>query len=201
MKKLVLLAALLSGTAAVAQADEALYGGVGIGSATQKIDIDLPQSGRKVGAKVYLGYQFNENFAVEGAYTYLNKTTFSLSTAEAGNSVSFNYKTTGHLFSVAATGFLPINDQFSLIGKAGIGIYHSRGTASANENGPDFMYTATGSGNKTTATPVIGVGAEFTVNKGMAIRGEYEYFGKPKAAGDAELKRMDMFTLSLRSTF
>ena len=198
MKKLALIAAILSGTTAVAQADESMYAGIGLGYATQKIDlphvegITVSQKKGKLAGKIYAGYQFNENLAVEGAYHYLNKNSLTF-VALASPTEKVTAKLSGHLLGLTLNGILPIHEQFSLVGKAGVGLYHAR-TSSHILEGND-------STKKSKIVPVIGLGGEFKINKDLTLRGEYEYFGKPKLEEDLKMSRLDMFTISLRHTF
>jgi OOP family OmpA-OmpF porin len=62
-------------------------------------------------------------------------------------------------YTVAGTGTIPLNERWSLIGKVG-----------AAENRPDV------GGNRTAL--LLGIGVGYTLNKNMAVRLEYEDFGK-----------------------
>jgi OOP family OmpA-OmpF porin len=205
MKKLLLIAT-LCGIGFTAHADEGSYVGVGLGYGTQKLDhlgSGENQHTGKLGAKIYGGYQFNDNFALEGGYHYLNKTKADWSTSyDRWTKESGNFSLQGHLFSVAAVGIIPVNSQFSLFGKLGGGAYHAKAKAAWTET--DFYGTESenASKTKTHGVPVFGLGGEYKFDKNMAVRVEYENFGKPKAWDtEAKLKRLDMFSISFRNAF
>ncbi len=145
------------------------YLGGSVGKATIKPDTGALPAGAtedrsSTGYKVLVGYQFNPNLAIEGAFQNLGKYTFSA----AGSSAVL--KNQG--VSVAAVGFLPVATDFSLIGKAGIVMSRFKGSASA----PGFSLTD----SETKSSLMLGFGAEYNLTSAVAIRGEYEYFGKPE---------------------
>ena len=210
MKKLVLVAT-LCGIGFTAHADEGSYVGVGLGHATQKLgDLGsgVNQHAGKLGAKIYGGYQFNDNFALEGGYHYLNKNKIDHSYSDQDSSGNAHLSVQGHLFSLAAVGIVPINPNFSLFGKLGGGAYHSKVNAgytityASNTRFDGLTVSDSGSGKKTHAVPVFGIGGEYKFDKNMAVRVEYENFGKPKLAdSDVKLKRLDMLSISFRTAF
>lgn len=206
MKKLVLIAA-LCGIAFSAQAEEGGYMGLGLGYATQKLDLELDSDVKahtgKLGAKIYGGYQFNENFAVEGAYHYLNKSKITWDLSDAGETSNGFLTTQGHVFSAAAVGILPLSPDFSLFGKLGAALYASKSTYQDTYNDGVTVENEHDSTRHTTLTPVVGIGAEYKIDKNMALRFEYENFGKPKLSSESttKMKRVDMFSIGLRSTF
>ncbi|MFQ5756980.1 MAG: porin family protein [Acidiferrobacterales bacterium] len=80
------------------------YAGIGIGNA----DLDRGGFDDDTGFKIFGGYQFNKNFAVEGAYIDLG-----------------DFKSPTQLISVdgfqaAASGIIPLAKQFRVFGKAGL---------------------------------------------------------------------------------
>lgn len=203
MKKL-LLVAILSSTALAAQADEGSYMGVGLGYATQKITSDNLVSGAnqhtgKFGAKVYGGYQFNDNFALEAGYNYLNRDKIDWSSTSSSGHV----KIQGHIFSLAATGILPLNETFSLFGKLGAAGYYTK--TESEETKKVLLIPVSHSqqeSNQTKFAPVFGVGAEYKLNKASALRVEYENFGKPKVtAANRQMQRVDMVSIGVRTAF
>ena len=223
MKKLVLAAALCS-IVLTAQAEEKIYAGLGLGYATQKQDdretqseftvnvsghtveshsttssVPAIQNNGKLGAKIYAGYQFNDNFALEVGYSYLGKSkaAYTYNGMVDQDTEEVNTLVKGQLLSITANGMFPVNDSFSLLGKLGVGAYYSQTSIRAKIDGEDITKPL----NKTSAVPVVGVGAEFKLNKTLALRAEYEYFGKPKFADDTKMKRVDMFSIGLRSVF
>lgn len=138
-----------------------LAGVTGLGSSVNKTDTAY---------KLQVGYQFNQNFAVEGGYVDLGKAKYSASFT--GGNLSTEYKASG--LNVAAIGILPVTDAFSVFGK--LGVMNAKVDASAG---------GIALGNSASATkisPNWGLGVSYDVNKQFAIRAEFEQFSK---VGDA----------------
>jgi OOP family OmpA-OmpF porin len=134
--------ALTASMAARADVEPGFYLGAGVG--TTKIDDDsfdgINFDDSDTGFKVFGGYSFNQNFAVEASY-------FDLGEA-SGNfeDVSFDVGVSG--FNVSAVGVLPLTDMFSLFGKLGYAFYdldaHATivgvGSGSASDSQSDLAY-------------------------------------------------------------
>lgn len=152
---------LLAGAAAHADVQPGFYVGAGVGQATLEVDgsgFDADDTS----FKVFGGYAFNQNFAVE--LTYLNggkpDETFRVGTV----SVNVEGELTG--FNASVIGRLPLNESFSLFAKAGYGTYDIEITGrsgntrvSFDDDGSEFSY---------------GAGAAFSFNESFELRAEYE---------------------------
>lgn len=164
MKKLLIAAALAStfmATSAFAQG----YIGFGVGSATTRgansssgaVTVTGGDSS-KGSTKIYGGFQFTPNWGLEGQYTDLGSRDYTVTTAGVvtgrGNARFSQY-------SLAGTGTLPLGSNFALIGKLGV-----------SANRANFP----GSNNKTSA--MAGVGVSYSITPQLAVRLEYEDFGK-----------------------
>jgi OOP family OmpA-OmpF porin len=169
----------------VAAQAEGYFVGGNVGRSEQKLDggnISLKDNG--TGFKLNGGYQFNANYGVEVAYVNLGKAEVN------GNGASV--KSEPQTFFVAATGTLPLNNEFSLFGKVGIAQNHVKITARA----PGF--SASESDNRTTA--VFGIGAAYQLNKNVSFVAEYENFGKIAKDQPASLKA-DLLSVGVRYSF
>lgn len=215
MKKLILLTTILCITA-TAHAEQAAYMGLGLGYTNKEYEsgsilakTKVPQgfsSSHKedqdrLGLKLYGGYQFNDNFAIEGGYAYLNKNKLSLAFQKAGDKLNGQLQTKLHTLFVTANGIIPLNDSFAVFGKAGLAWMHAKNEASINLSSSNDSTHVSKKGNRNSVTPVIGAGAEWKLNKSLALRAEYEYFGKPKVTDSIKMKRVDMFSVGLRMNF
>ncbi len=147
MKK-IFMAAAVAASFAAAPAFAQLYLGAGAGEA--KTDT------RETSWKVYGGYQFNPTWGLELGYNDLGK--------YRGSDIES--------YSLAATGTIPLNERWSLLGKLG-----------ATENRPD----APGTGNHTAV--LIGVGVGYSLSRNVGVRLEYEDFGKLSDAGGSSRGR------------
>ena len=164
MKQTLLLAALgLALSAPVVAYADGSYIGVNAGHTDQKVfaeGINGTAKDTSTGYKLYGGYDFSKNFGVEGGYmdSGNGKAVFSNGFFVAGKTTSLY---------VAATGTVPLSDQFSLFAKAGV----ASNRAKLHNSGGVYF-------DQRTTSPVLGIGAAYTVNKNIALVIEYEDFGK-----------------------
>jgi OOP family OmpA-OmpF porin len=190
-------------------------------STIDNINIAGDKAKGKFGGKIYVGYEFNQNFALEAGYNYLNKAKITTNGKASARFLGFpvgssSYKSEvslqGHVFSLAAKGTVPITEEFALFGKLGAALYHARSNTQFQFDKesfplPEKYRTYNNTSKKTVGTPIFGIGAEYKIDKSLALRAEYENFGKPKAfksdalRSEVKLKRLDMFSISLRNSF
>lgn len=165
---------------------EGAYIGANVGRSEMKLSIDQEGSSKKsdTGYKAYAGYNFTQNFGAEAGYVDLGKVdrTIDGTKLEAKN----------HAFYVAATGTLPLNEQFSLFAKAGVAQNRAKITIS------ELNFRESNSKNKTSA--IFGIGAAYNINKNLSAVAEYENFGKVASEGGDKLKA-DLLSIGLRYKF
>ena len=165
MKKILLAsatAAMLIAAPAFAQG----YVGLGIGSASLT-GLEGNESGStysggnsaKTSMKIFGGYQITPMWGVEAQYATLGKRDFVES---VNNNVVFTESFKTSQFSIAATGKLPLSSSFDLIGKLGVSA-NSVKFDGQNESATGLMY---------------GIGVTYKLTPAIAIRAEYEDFGK-----------------------
>lgn len=215
MKKLTLLASIL-GIAATAHADSGAYMGLGLGYTTKKYESESAlarsydvgddsfsnnEKQNRFGFKLYGGYQFNDNFAVEGGYAYFNKDKLSFNTQNSDISGSGQIQTKLQAMFVTANGIIPLNDSFAVFGKAGLALMHAKSDGSFSFSSIYGSGHISGNADKNSVTPVIGAGAEWKLNKSVALRAEYEYFGRPKVTDSFKMDRVDMLSVGVRTNF
>lgn len=115
---------------------------------------------------VFAGYRFNRNFAIEGAFHGLGNFDFDNGAAGTVNKLSF-----------AALGIMPLNDKFSLYGRAGI--YAMNGDRAAP--GSAFVGSAKSSGI------ALGVGMTYAFTSAISGRLEIQ---KTTHASDSDWKTL-----------
>jgi OOP family OmpA-OmpF porin len=118
-------------------------------------------SGADSAYKIYGGYQFNKNLAVEGAY--VDQGSFTQKGTAAGR--PFTIQTDIQGFMVTAVGTIPLG-SFALFGKAGV-IFEN---LSAKTTGPVTVTVNDG------GALAIGVGARYDFNRSFGLQAEYNYF-------------------------
>lgn len=135
----------------------------------------------KTGGKFFMGYDFNKNWAVELGYAGLGRPKFKYDGVGVASGASAHREVREESWNLVAKGSLPINEQFGLFGK--LGATWNRSQASFNLNSTNAAFTAAVGGTsytntKTRSDVLVGVGAQFYFNKNVAVRVEYEDFGR-----------------------
>jgi len=126
---------------AVAMAQSPWYAGVHIGQA----DVDEADD-EDTAFRILGGYQINQNFAAELAYTDFGK-------VDDG----FGGKVKGNAIELVGVGSWPVADRFSVYGKLGL----SRGEFKAGGLSDDSIEVTYGVGVRYDVTPQIGVRGEW----------------------------------------
>ncbi len=165
------LVSIAHGADAPAPAGDAPGPYVGIGLGLSKLG---PRNEGKDGAhgerpgvaKLYGGYRLTETWGVEAGLVKLGRVHNDTTTMD-GSMVHHNGE--AHSLYLAGTGRLALGHGFSLTGKAGV----SFGRVSAKDSG-DANFTL--GGNK--ASPLLGIGAEYKVNRNIALTFDLDGYGK-----------------------
>jgi OmpA-OmpF porin, OOP family len=156
----------------------------GAGLATSTINDNRTDTGYKL----FGGYQFNKNFALEGGYFDLGKAGFTATTVPAGT-LNGQIKLRG--LNLDAVGFLPITENLSLLGRVGANYAEAKDSFS-------------GTGAVTVANPAVtqsgtnvkyGMGLEYALTKTLALRGELERYRVNDAVGNHG--DVDLFSVGL----
>ncbi|HEV8334285.1 MAG TPA: outer membrane beta-barrel protein [Steroidobacteraceae bacterium] len=136
--------ALTASMAARADVQPGFYAGAGFGTTKINDDgFDDNVDDSDTGFKVFGGYSFNQNFAIEATYFDLGEASGSFDVGE-----DFDVGISG--FGVAAVGVLPLSDMFSLFGKLGYASYDidahveivGVGSGNASDSQSDLTYGA-----------------------------------------------------------
>jgi len=187
---LAVLAAIASPFAAAD--DMGWYGGVNVGQSRAKIDdggitskllgsglatSSISNDDRDTGYKIFGGYKFNRNFAVEGGYFDLGRFGFSATTVPAGT-LNGNIRLKG--LNLDAVGILPITEKFSVFGRVGVDYAEARdsfsGTGAVNVLNPNP--------SKRAANIKFGGGLQYDFTEALAMRLEAERYRIDDAVGN-----------------
>ncbi len=186
------LGIVLGGTQ-LARADDAdWYAGFGAGRSLSRLDDDriaqelnapgftttsIDTNSHRNTFKVFGGYQFNRNFALEGSYFDLGKFAFFAPSAPSG-AMDGTIDVRG--FALDAVGLLPLTDKFSAFAKIG-----------ASEAQTRDSFSATGGnsvGNPTPSlwrvNPKVGAGLVYMLTPHFGVRGEWERYRIDDAVRD-----------------
>lgn len=188
--KNILIAALVIGaslTSASAFA-EGGFAGVDVGRSNYSLDVSGTGSvsDRTTGFKLYGGWEFTPNLAIEGGYA-------DMGTGRVSNAAGTISAKTNALY-VAGKGTVPLNEQFSLYGK--LGVTRNKADYTVSSGATSFNP----SGNKTDLFAAAGVSYAFTKNVAGTL--EYDYFGKLDTDGASGVSaKVNMWTLGVRFNF
>ncbi len=138
--------------------------------------------------KLFGGYQFNQNFALEGGYFNLGKFGFSSRTGTTG---TFNGQVKIQGFNLDLVGTLPVTERFSVFARAG---------AQAAKTGDTYSGTTPISGfnpspSKREVNYKAGVGLQYEINPSFLVRAEAERYRISDNIG--KKGNADMVSLSL----
>jgi OOP family OmpA-OmpF porin len=122
--------------------------------------------------KLYGGYQFTQNWGMELGYTSLGRYNSNYGLASTGSSATGSNRLSA--WSLAGVGTLPLSRGFSLAGKAGLALLRNEYTFS----GLGSSYLAGDNGTARDVGLLLGVGAKYDINRNLAIRFDYENYGK-----------------------
>jgi OmpA-OmpF porin, OOP family len=146
--------------------------------------------------KVYGGYRFHQNFALEAGYINFGdfKATVS-ATSPVPGTITANWKPAG--FYVDAVGIIPLNDQAFLFGKAGAMFARLDAHASATVAG--IVLRASGDDNDTNLK--LGAGIQWDFARSVGMRVEYERvnnLGDKNTTGEGDIS---LWSLGLHLRF
>jgi len=156
-----------TGSTGMTTGSTGFYGGLGAGRARTDIDtagIAGSTDKNDNAWKAFGGYQFNQNFAVEGGYVDLGKASVN---GTQGGLPAFG-STDSKAWQAAVVGSLPLTQQLALTGK--LGIARTETDTSGSRSGVAF------SGTDRETAPTYGVGLRYDFTKTIGVRGEWERF-------------------------
>ena len=131
-----------------------------------------------------LGYQFNKFVAVEGGYIGSGGTSYSASGGNLITPINVSGNISGA--EIAAVGFIPLTNNFSLLGK--FGVTSITGSASFNYAG------GSASVNGTITAATYGIGAQYYFNSNLFGRLDLDSY----SVGDSSYSsRSDVWTVNI----
>ena len=184
-----------SSPAALAQApgDMGWY----VGGALAQAEVELDCTGTTAcddsdsSWKIFAGYQFNRNFAVELGYGDLGQVTAS--TPSIGIIPPANVAIESTVWELVAVGMLPLAERFSLFGK--LGLYRADTDIEVNFVG---LGSVTDSDSNTDLT--FGIGVRFDVTPRLGVRLEWQRYSGV-AAADFDEGDVDVMSLGVAWRF
>ncbi len=140
--------------------------------------------------KLFGGYQFNENLAVEGGYHDLGRLKgLTVITAPASTLAG---RWDAYAASVAVVGSYPVVNRFAVFAKGGLAL--SRLTV-------DVPAPALYSPSATRVQPLLGVGVKFDFMKSFGVRGEFERFNNVGDGSTTGQSAVNVWSVSAQYRF
>ncbi len=188
MIKQIAVVVVAAGALAAGSASAQWYGGLSAGQSksnynASKLSSDLAAVGvtatgavssSDIGLKLFAGYAFNENFALEGGYFNMGRPVTFNGTVTAPTAATFSGKAAGQGVNLDVVGTLPIAQGFSLLGRLGAAYFQTKSTTTVTAG------SLTGYGNATSnkIVPEVGIGLQYAFTKTVAGRFEVQRYMK-----------------------
>ena len=170
IQKKVLATALLAGfaalpTLAMAQAkggasDLGFYAGASIGQSKSDCNGGGSCDDKDTAYRIFGGYKFHPNIAVEGGYAPLGETSASF----PGGNVTAE----ANAWDIVGVGSWPLGNNFSILGK--LGFYNA-----------EVKLGGLASGKKTTTDLLYGLGGQYDFNRNLGLRLEWSRYSGVKS--------------------
>lgn len=179
------------------------YGGLSVGQSTSRIDderitANLATAGlattsmsldeRDTAFKVFGGYQFNRNWALEAGYFNLGKFGYTSTTSPAGT-LHGQIKLQG--FNLDVVGTLPLSERFSAIGRVGVQVADARDSFT----GTGAVQVLSPNPSKRDTNYKLGIGLQYAFSPSLLLRAEAERYRINDAVGNRG--DINMFSVSL----
>ena len=129
----------------------------------------IADDNRNTGYKLFGGYRFNKNFALEGGYFDLGKFGYTATTVLPAGTLIGNTKLDG--LNLDAVGILPITGKFSVFGRIGMNYAEAKDSFS---NTGAVPVPANPNPNKHETNPKVGIGLQYDFTGSLGMRAEAE---------------------------
>ena len=171
--------------------DTGWYGGINIGQSSANIDdakitdnllgggfvsASVADDDSDTGYKLFGGYRFNKNFALEGGYFDLGKFGYTATTVPAGT-LTGTIKLRG--LNLDAVGIVPINEKLSVFGRIGLNYAEARDSFS----GTGAVTVLNPSPSKRDVNYKFGLGIQYDFTPSLGMRVEAERYRIDDAVG------------------
>jgi OOP family OmpA-OmpF porin len=159
--------------------------------------------------KLLLGYNFDQNWALEGFYTNMGDAKVKYSGLQHPTTLLFNqtgeFKLNNDAWGIAVKGTIPVHQQWDIYGRLGWTYNRSKMDASFSVAddwlGTGAVPTTGWSADESRSDVLLGIGVEWKPQKNWGIRLEYENYGefgnKLDNYSDTGRSDSDMWTLGV----
>lgn len=186
----------------LAQDTSHTYFGVSVGQSKTEVDANGVTSGVLPGVsaasstkdekdtayKLFGGYQFNRNLAIEGGYFNLGNNSFNAVTSPAGTLAG---ETKAQGLNLDLVGTLPLTERLSALAR--IGAHHT--WSKSTFSGTGAAAAVASSSKRDDGGYKVGLGLQYELNPSMWLRGEIERYRITDAVG--QRANVDLVSVSL----
>ncbi|MDO9146529.1 MAG: OmpA family protein [Hydrogenophaga sp.] len=190
---------------AIAQDTSHYYGGVSVGQSRTQTDaaglstglvpgvgvINSTTDKKDTAYKLFGGYQFNRNIALEGGYFDLGKNSFSSNIVNGTQAGTLAGESKVRGLNLDLVGTLPFTERFSALARVGVQHAWSKSTASGTGAGAGVATSS----KRDDSGVKVGLGLQYEVSPAVWIRGEVERYRIKNAVG--QRTNVDVATVSL----
>ena len=132
--------------------------------------VSITDDDRSNGYKIFGGYQFNKNIALEGGYFNLGSFGYTASTALPVGTLNGRIKLRGLNLDVVGT--LPITERFSAFGRIGANYAQARDSFS----GTGAIHVLNPNPSKRDTNLKLGLGLQYNATESLVVRAEVERY-------------------------
>lgn len=138
------------------------------------------KDGRETAYRFLVGYNFDRNWALEGAYTSLGEPKYKYAGTIGAVVGAGEARVKNDAWSLSVKGAIPVSPQFDIFGRLGWTYNRSELNASftAAWAGTPAATSLSWSASKNRSDALVGIGVEFKPQKNWGIRAEYDNYGR-----------------------
>lgn len=144
--------------------------------------------------KLFGGYQFNKNFALEGGYFNLGQFGYTTTTLPPALAGTLNGRIKLQGLNIDAVGMLPFTEKFSAFGRIGAQYAQAKDNFSGTGSSA-IAVLANANPSKNAFNPKVGLGLQYDFTRSVGMRVEAERFRINDAIGNTG--DINMYSLGL----
>lgn len=209
---------LVTAPSAFAADEKGWYLGAGYGQSETDINVGKVNSGfipplggytsasttadeTDTGWKLFGGYQFTRNWAVELAYVDLGKSSTNTRATTGGGTDTYRYENTAKGWSIAGVGTAMVSDTFEVFGKLGAFLWDMDQKCSYTPGGGGGTGCVAPTNRSASGTDLTyGLGLKYNLTKQTSLRVEWEQFkdvGNASTTGSSGTGQADVSLISI----
>jgi len=154
--------------------------------------------------RIAVGYNLNENLALElGGVMFSNaKWDRKVVFPDPAFSITGEQKFSTYAIDLLAKGSVPVNDEFSVYGKAGVAYVHHKWENTETLVTPNLTETSTKETTTHSYRPELAIGAAYKVDENLAVDLSFaRIFGQGELGDEKYTPNLDLLAVGLTYSF